>query len=308
MGHWGWLIAIYLFLGGLGAGAYLTSFAAEKGLLGGATNLKRVGYYVSAPIVGIGALLLVTDLGQGLRKPWLILGMFSNFHSVMTWGIYIVSAFIFVALATAYFVWKKKQAPNVLTYLGAVLALSTAAYTGMLLAVVEAVPFWSSYLMPILFVISALSTGLSLTSMLAHFFEKHEADDDRVSKLHLWLVGGEMIVITAFFALIYSGSQGAVAKASANQILTGSLALPFWVLLVVVGLIGPFIFLVQLSRKKLKGVAQNGDRTTQVGQMTAGNTKSQRALLLSDAAVIVGGMTLRGLIVFAALPVWNGVL
>jgi len=31
MGHWGWLIAIYLFLGGLGAGAYLTSFAAEKG-------------------------------------------------------------------------------------------------------------------------------------------------------------------------------------------------------------------------------------------------------------------------------------
>ncbi|MBC2724152.1 MAG: polysulfide reductase NrfD, partial [Desulfosporosinus sp.] len=39
MGHWGWLIAIYLFLGGLGAGAYLTSFAAEKGLLGKTTNL-----------------------------------------------------------------------------------------------------------------------------------------------------------------------------------------------------------------------------------------------------------------------------
>ena len=38
--HWGWLIVIYLFLGGLGAGAYLTSFAASKGYLGNAPALR----------------------------------------------------------------------------------------------------------------------------------------------------------------------------------------------------------------------------------------------------------------------------
>jgi len=70
MHHWHWLIVIYLFLGGLGAGAYLTSFAAEKGWLGSNSHLKRVGYLIAAPIVAIGTILLVFDLGQGLHKPY----------------------------------------------------------------------------------------------------------------------------------------------------------------------------------------------------------------------------------------------
>lgn len=142
--------------------------------------------------------------------------------------------------------------------------------------------------MPILFVVSALSTGLSLTVLLAHFFEKHQAHEAQVSKVHLWLVSTEIIVLIAFFALIYSGSQGAVAKVSANLLLTGSLALPFWLLLVIVGLIGPLVIYVQQSRSR--------------------SAENQNILLLTDGAVIVSGLTLRCLIVFAALPVWNGLL
>lgn len=310
MGHWGWLIAIYLFLGGLGAGAYLASFAAEKGLLGKPTNLHRVGYYISAPIVALGALLLIFDLGQGLKKPWLIINMFLNFSSVMTWGIYIVTAFIFVAFIKAYFVWKKKQASSVLSYVGAILALSTAAYTGLLLAVLQGVPFWNSYLMPILFVVSALSTGLSLIALLAHFFEKHQAHQHRVFQVHLWLVSMEIIVVMAFFALIYSGSQGAVAKLSANLLLTGSLALPFWILFVIVGLIGPLVFYVQQSRSQTNTMPLLSPNMRESAQQREGNSsaKNQNMLLLSDGAVLVGGLTLRCLIVFAALPVWSGLL
>lgn len=299
MGHWGWLIAIYLFLGGLGAGAYLASFAADKGLLGKAANLQRVGYYVSAPLVALGALLLVTDLGQGLRKPWLILNMFLNFSSVMTWGIYILSAFIIIGFINAYLVWKKKQAHGILSLVGAVLALATAAYTGMLLAVVQGVPFWNSYLMPVVFVVSALSTGLSLTSLLAHFFEKHQTQEAFVSKVHLWLVSLEIIVLAAFFALIYSGGQGA-AKLSANLLLMQALSLPFWLLLVVIGLIGPLAFYVLQSRSQSlasDGQSQTGDRV-----------KGQWMSLACDGAVMIGGLALRCLIVFAALPVWNGLL
>ncbi|AET66479.1 formate-dependent nitrite reductase, membrane component [Desulfosporosinus orientis DSM 765] len=299
MGHWGWLIAIYLFLGGLGAGAYLTSFAAEKGLLGKATDLKRVGYYVSSPLVAFGALLLVTDLGQGLRKPWLILNMFSNFRSVMTWGIYILSAFILIGFIKAYFVWKKKQTPGALSLVGAVLAVATAAYTGMLLAVVQGVPFWNSYLMPVIFVVSALSTGLSLTLLLAHFFEKHHTHEVFVSKVHLWLVSLEIIFLAAFFALIYSGGQGA-AKLSANLLLMQSLSLPFWALLVFIGLIGPLAFYVLQSRSQSFASDGPPHRVDRV--------KGQWISLVCDGAVLIGGLTLRCLIVFAALPVWNGLL
>ncbi|EHQ87893.1 NrfD/PsrC family molybdoenzyme membrane anchor subunit [Desulfosporosinus youngiae] len=309
MGHWGWLIAIYLFLGGLGAGAYLTSFAAEKGLLGKTTNLNRVGYYVSAPLVAIGAFLLIFDLGQGLKKPWLIINMFLNFSSVMTWGIYILSAFIFVGLIKGYFVWKKKQTPDILTYVGAILALSTAAYTGMLLAVVEGVPFWNSYLMPVVFVVSALSTGLSLTSLLAHLFEEHQAHEARVNQVHLGLVGTEIAVLAAFFALIYSGSQGTVAKLSANLLLSESLAIPFWLLLVAIGLVGPLVYYVQQSRgqkKVLSAMKENDSQSSEVSKSGAGG--SSKIVLLCDGAVMIGGLTLRCLIVFAALPVWNGLL
>lgn len=306
MGHWGWLIAIYLFLGGLGAGAYLSSFAAEKGFLGKSTNLNRVGYFVSAPIVAFGALLLITDLGQGLKKPWLIINMFLNFRSVMTWGIYILSAFIFIAFINAYFVWKKKQTPSVLTYIGAILALSTAAYTGMLLAVVQGVPFWNSYLMPVVFVVSALSTGLSLTSLLAHFFEKHQAHEVRVSQVHLGLVGAEIIALIAFFGLIYSGSQGTVAKLSANLLLTESLALPFWLLLVIIGLVGPLAFYVLQSRSNRKSrLLMQEENLSQNANI---QEKAKISILFCDAAVMVGGLTLRCLIVFAALPIWNGLL
>lgn len=306
MGHWGWLIAIYLFLGGLGAGAYLSSFAAEKGFLGKSTNLNRVGYFVSAPIVSFGALLLITDLGQGLKKPWLIINMFLNFRSVMTWGIYILSAFIFIAFINAYFVWKKKQTPSVLTYVGAILALSTAAYTGMLLAVVQGVPFWNSYLMPVVFVVSALSTGLSLTSLLAHFFEKHQAHEVRVSQVHLGLVGAEIIALIAFFGLIYSGSQGTVAKLSANLLLTESLALPFWLLLVIIGLVGPLAFYVLQSRSNRKSLLLMQEEN--LSQNANIQEKAKKSILFCDAAVMVGGLTLRCLIIFAALPIWNGLL
>ena len=202
--HWHWLIVIYLFLGGLGAGAYLTSFAAEKGWLGPSSSLKRAGYYLAAPIVAIGTLLLVFDLGQGLYKPWLLIGLLSNLSSVMTWGVYILSFFIIIGLIKGFLVFKNKNAPAVLTWAGAILALATGAYTGILLAVVEAVPFWNTAIMPVLFVVSALSTGLSATALLALLIEKQVSQQVREGQAHLLLIVAELVIAALFFGLMYS--------------------------------------------------------------------------------------------------------
>lgn len=325
--HWGWLIAIYLFLGGLGAGAYLVSFAAEKGLLGDAPSLSRFGYYVSAPLVALGAGLLVFDLGQGLSKPWLILGMFLNFRSVMTWGIYILSAFIVVGLFQAYFVWMQKKAPSILTQAGAVLALATCAYTGMLLAVVKAIPFWNSFLMPVIFVISALSTGLSINSILAHFFEKGELKEGKACQSHLLLVGTEIVLLSILFGVILSGMKGPEAIASADKILYGSLSWAFWGILVAIGLVGPFLLYIY-NLRKMHGViripeAQIGSVELPIaaasvmeeaGKLPVVNPTvthagiNPGAICLCDGAVMIGGLALRCLVVFAAVPVWNGLL
>ena len=94
---WDWLVAIYLFLGGLGAGAFLVAAALEFSGIRSRLEFcptSLVGAALSGPLVGIGALLLVFDLGAGMREPLRIFYMFSNPASVMTWGIWILTLFL----------------------------------------------------------------------------------------------------------------------------------------------------------------------------------------------------------------------
>ncbi|HVJ48111.1 NrfD/PsrC family molybdoenzyme membrane anchor subunit [Desulfitobacterium sp.] len=315
--HWGWFIVIYLFLGGLGAGAYLTSFAAGKGWLGNSPALQRVGYYISAPVVAFGTLLLVFDLGQGLKKPWLLIGLLANPRSVMTWGVYILACFISVGLVVAYFSLRKREVPKGLLYFGAILALATGTYTGLLLAVTKAVPIWNTYLMPVLFVVSALSTGLSSSSLLSYLIEKGKKTDERkVCKIHFGLVGAEIILLVIFFGTMLSGLHGAVGVQSAKMILSGSIAVTFWILLVGGGLVIPLIVFVnnykKLMQYKIRGQVKL-DLVPDMSQAEETAVASEepdctRSMLTVDTGVIIGGFILRYVMIFAALPLWNGIL
>ena len=59
--EWGWLVAIYLFLGGVGAGAY--TIAAMNGFLGEAVEPSTtIGLWISFPALLIGSACLIADL------------------------------------------------------------------------------------------------------------------------------------------------------------------------------------------------------------------------------------------------------
>lgn len=307
--HWHWLIVIYLFLGGLGAGAYLTSFAAEKGWLGKDSGLVRSGYYISAPVVAIGTILLVFDLGQGLKKPWLLINLLTNFTSVMTWGTYILSAFILVALIKIFSLIKKVQIPAALTWAGAVLALATGTYTGLLLSVVSAIPIWSNIIMPLLFVVSALSTGLSSASLLATLIEKDGVTEGREGQLHLILVGLELILAAVFFGIAFSGLKGPIGMESAQMALSGTYALVFWAFFLGLGILFPLlVYALQWFRSRQgKKISAAQTASSEVAHAAAAEKKHASVLhLVSDTAVLIGGLALRALIVFSALPLWDG--
>lgn len=305
--HWHWLVVIYLFLGGLGAGAYITSFLAEKGFLGKASSLTRAGYFIAAPAVAIGTLLLVFDLGQGLIKPWLILGLVSNPTSMMTLGTYILSAFIFAGLIKLYFVLKSKTAPEALNWAGALLALCTAIYTGFLLMAIKAVPLWSSNIIPVLFVVSALSTGLSATSLLAPILERGAFQEGRANQFHLLLVILEIIIAVAFIMMMLNGFNGPIGTKSVKLMISGKYQFAFWGLFLMVGLVLPAVIYIQqiFSRSK-----RHGHTVSAVLTETAAGSEVPRAhspmVIIGELGVIIGGLTLRMLIVFSALPVWDG--
>lgn len=290
---WGWPIVTYLFLGGLGAGAYLTSFAAEMGWLGENSRLKRMGYLIGGPAVGIGCLLLFFDLGQGFKQPWLVPLLLTNYHSVMTWGTGVLAVFIMVAMIKGYLPFLKKPVPSIVTWAGAILALATGTYTGLLIAVLEAIPFWNSWIMPILFFTCAFSSGLSLTAILADFFEKGEYGQGKDGLFHILLIAVELLVLGIFMGTMVFGVNGPVAVQSAAMLVSGKYALAFWGLLIGVGLAFPLIVLtMEYSRLKKSSNGQEHHHSN--------------LSLIADVMVLVGGFTLRALIIFAALPIWDG--
>ena len=318
---WGWFISIYLFLGGIGAGAYLTSAAAEKGLFGHVPHLQRLGYIISAPVAGTGAGLLLLDLGQGLHKPWLLIGLVTNPHSVMSWGTGILSGFICLGLIRGGMALLRKPAPTLLTNAGAVLAVATAGYTGMLLAAVKAIPLWHSLIIPVLFTISALSSGMSATTLLSHCIEDNHPEPKRVCLAHVILVIAELLVLAILFYIINSGRMGPIAAKSGTMIMFDRFSTVFWLVLVGLGLVVPLIFYIYhyvYHRVNFPQAITLDDSVHGLPMETVGNPESVansgkaqgalKFLSLCDLAVLIGGLSLRCLIIFGALPVWSGVL
>jgi polysulfide reductase chain C len=256
---WGPLIAWYLFLAGVGAGAYIVGVTATY--LGERYQpLVKPGIFLGAPLVLIGSGLLLLDLGNPLR---FYLGFLRPQSSMISVGIIIISVFIVLGLLhIAALLFKQvKLSAQALAWLGGVnvvFALGTAIYTGLLLGVVKAVPFWNTPMLPMLFLVSALSTGmgavllvLGLRRLIAPV-AKEEAEqvmesEHLLSRVDLPLIVVELLVL--FFLLFIMIGGQSVAAESARYLVTGGFAVAFWFGLVVVGLIVPVV----LEAWSLKG-------------------------------------------------------
>ncbi len=246
---WGPLIAWYLFLAGVGSGAYIVGWAATY--LGARyKSLVKPGILLGAPLVAIGSGLLLLDLGNPLR---FYFGFFRPQNSMMSVGIFIITVFILLGLlhAAALVLPQIKLSEKVLRWLGgitALFALATAIYTGLLLGVVKAVPFWNTPMLPLLFLVSALSTGMGAVLLVLALRRwvaqaaKEEAENiaesaHLLSRVDLPVVVVELMVL--FFLLFVMGSGQSVAAESARYLVSGGFAAAFWVGVVLVGLLIP---------------------------------------------------------------------
>jgi len=297
---WGWQIAWYLFLGGLGAGATLTSLVASRSGPRFAA-IERAGATLAGPAVAFGTALLVVDLGMGRREPWRLVYLYLNWQSPMTWGTWILTLFIPVALLHALAVtgtlaprWERFVAPvrrvcaqarTPLKMVAGVLALSTAIYTGVLLSVPPSFPLLNSRLLPVLFLVSALSTGLSAAVLVGYVMARRrgvELDLHQWSRIHIGLLVVEFAALLAWLGV---GSASQAGSSSVQLLVAGDLAPVFWLGVVVAGLVGPVLAFVF---------------------ETAPRGHSCRLALAGEAGVLAGGLALRYLVLLAAVPVLVG--
>jgi len=161
--EWGWLIAAYLFLGGVGAGAY--TIAAINSFMGeGLEPSTVVGLWIGFPALVIGTLFLIADLGT--PKNAFLAGMKPG-SSWIARGTWIISTFMVLSLlhlVLHVFMGIGETAGgatilSVVAVAGIAFAVGTMAYTGILLGASKGIPFWRSGVVPVVFVISAVVTG-----------------------------------------------------------------------------------------------------------------------------------------------------
>lgn len=93
--EWGWMIVVYLFLGGLGAGSLVLSAVASLTRRQVLQDIARLGALVAPLLVGVGTGILVFDLGQPLRSWKLFVTL--NPVSPMSVGAWLLTIFLLLA-------------------------------------------------------------------------------------------------------------------------------------------------------------------------------------------------------------------
>ena len=284
---WSGIIACYLLLGGLGGGAFATSaFLAWRHPE--AVNMRKIGHIIAPIAVIIGLVLLMFDAKAGLYNPLRFALLLTNFGSVMTWGVVILALFVIVALIAMILDLTKRRVPWGIELAGSILGICVAIYTGCLLGVCNTFPLWNNALLPILFLVSAMSTGMA-SVLLAGVF-KHPEEFNRVGvfkKFHFCFPCIEMLLVASLMFITVTNSTAGYESVMA--LLAGKYAVAFWVLFVIVGLVGPTIletWMLFFSPKEFEE-----------------SRKAHAISAMSDIGVLIGGFMLRLLVLIAALPI-----
>lgn len=285
---WGTIIAWYLFLAGLGGGAFVTS-TFIRFRHPDCTALMRIGRIVAPVAVCIGLVLLIFDAQAGFQHPLRFVLLLTNFGSVMTWGVVFLAVFVVVGLIVAALDLFKRPVPAWLDIVGMIMGLCVAVYTGCLLGVCQGFPLWNSALLPVLFLVSAVSTGMALVLLIGVYASPDEFNRVVVlKKFHFWLPVVELVLVAALL-FITSANPSPAGWESVWALIGGNWAVAFWVLFVAVGLVIPTILECWML-----WIASHQMETSRTGQMISA---------ASDAGVLIGGFMLRLMIVSAALPI-----
>jgi len=284
--EWGWLVAIYLFLGGVGAGAY--TIAAINGFIGESLELSTtVGLWISFPALMIGSVFLLADLGSPTRA---ILAGMKPGTSWIARGFWIIS--IFMVLAFIHLLLHRSgagagsTAVTLVSIFGIVFAVLTMAYTGILLGASKGVPFWRSGIVPVVFVVSALVTGHFTIMLGVAFFGDVSAVAD---PLRTMAVEAAILVVLEVLAILFF-LQAAYKLPDTRESAERILRKRYFV-------IGYFFLGLAVPLGLMLMVAQG--RTQGVGGGTA---------MVTVGAVLglAGGLILRqGVLVCGTLPTWN---
>ncbi len=235
-----WMIALYFFLGGLGAGAFLLSVTANY------WNqqfkpIAKTASFVAPVAIAIGLFFLWIDLGRPFNAWRLFLSF--NPASALSWGVWFLN--IFFAFSVIYAgllaIGRGSQA-KLAGYIGVPFAILVGTYTGILLAQAPGRIMWHSAIIPVLFLNGGLISGAAATLLLSAG-RQSRALLSKLGKVVGLLVLLELGLIVIEFLVLINGEVEGVTAAKA--LLTGEFGFLFLGVEILLGAVIPLLILLR---------------------------------------------------------------
>jgi protein NrfD len=247
--YWNWKVAVDLFLGGAGVGAFLFSVALAEFWGRRYRRIPQTAAMLAPFLVGAGILFLMLKMG----RPTAIFLTFLNFAptSALWWGGIFQTVFIVGSIWYA-LRWRDTEPDEGRRKLGLALtpiALIVGMYHGLLLAINTARPLWNTGPTVVASLLAFAATGIAAV-MLAHLVRMHLAgrlDDaehlstflDNMKPVRDVLVATLVLQLGTFFlwwlSLFFGSLQDRLALDAANA----AYGPMFWWIGIGIGLVLP---------------------------------------------------------------------
>ena len=298
---WNYIIAFYLFSAGVSAGALIASLAADFTGDRRYDRIVKIGAYIAPFPLGLGTAALIFDL----ERPLSFWRLFTNFEpgSVMSFGSWILLLFSLISILIFFM-----HIPDRFDFLkikpwltsarlskgikaaGLITAFATATYTGILLSVLAARPFWNTPLLPMVFLFSAIIDGIAAICIVLNSLSLDSMSNDELAssrhflrKIDTAFLALLFISLTFLFMGFYQSTEH--ARGALTVIMGGPLTTMFWVGVIAIGMVFPLIYC-------LLEISQSGS-----GKEAA--ARKPMLGLLVYSSVLIGGFVLRYVVVYA---------
>lgn len=247
--NFGFLIATYFYLTGLSAGSFILSTLSYGFGLERYKPLGKIGIVCATLLLIAAPFFLLLHVGKPLRA-WHLF-VYLHLSSPITWGSFFLTIYPLNCLIYGYFIFKDdERRARIFGLIGIPLALLVHGYTGVILTVVKAHPLWNSPLMPLLFLVSAIVSGIALMIIVSMIKDRFFSQEKRVNeeltlglaRLLGWAIIFDLFLVMCDLIKLSLGPQG--DQQAAMLLLKGSFAWSFLGMEIFMGKIIPLLLVL----------------------------------------------------------------
>jgi len=124
--------------------------------------------------------------------------------------------------------------------LAGIFCVMTAVYCGFAMSYCKSVPFWNTGLLPIVFLFMGVADGLALV-MAVGLIAGQDVIVTAESATRIMLILNSLLIVAY---LVNANYQSEVAELSVRQLIRGHVAWVFWLGIVILGILVPFVISV----------------------------------------------------------------